>query len=158
MSVALPHPRIYGFALTTKLDVVGILAFHRADFQNVLSSHLEAAVTTSHFSKRLASYDTPPPSDPAGPEEIRLHFEDGSSATCDVLVGADGIKSPTRRCLLTQAASDIAKSNRGSAEQLLSKIDPVWSGSITYRGVIPSESLEEINPEHKCLKECQLVS
>lgn len=131
---------------------------HRADFQKALASHLDTTKTRSYFAKRLAYYETPGSSDWGGREQIELHFEDGSSATCDVLIGADGIKSPTRRCLLKNIANNVAEPDPHRLREIPSSIDPVWSGSIAYRAVVPSKRLEMINPDHKVLKEGQLVS
>lgn len=61
---------------------------------------------------------------------------------CDVLLGCDGIKSVIR----AQMLRDRAKENNDGS--LLDLIDPVWSGTIAYRGLIPAERLNE---EHRAL-------
>ncbi|KZT56920.1 FAD/NAD(P)-binding domain-containing protein [Calocera cornea HHB12733] len=53
-----------------------------------------------------------------------LTFTDGTVAEADVLVGADGIKSVTRRVMYGDKAESI---------------EPKWSGCIAYRGLIPME-------------------
>ncbi|KAI5118815.1 hypothetical protein M0805_000203 [Coniferiporia weirii] len=129
---------------------MGNLSFHRADFLLCLSKQLDEKTTTSHFSKRLVSYSYSTPTSP-----ITLLFKDGSTATCDVLIGADGIHSATRHTLLELAARD-AEAN-GSAEGaaaaavLREVMDPVWSGSVAYRAVVPREKLEKINPNHRAM-------
>ncbi|KAG6836352.1 hypothetical protein H0H93_008908 [Arthromyces matolae] len=58
-----------------------LLFFHRADFQAVLIKHLHPSCRV-RYGKRLETYKRMKPSD-----EIELVFEDGSKATCDLLVG-----------------------------------------------------------------------
>ena len=72
---------------------------------------------------------------------MRLDFEDGSSATCDILIGFDGIKSVVRKLFL-------------KSEGLLKSpsFEPVWSGTYAYRGVVPFEELSEILPGHNAIK------
>ena len=55
-------------------------------------------------------------------DQVRLHLEDGRSATGDVLVGADGVHSRVRQALF-------------GADQ------PKFTGIIAWRGVIPMEKL-----------------
>ncbi|KAI5117035.1 hypothetical protein M0805_002251 [Coniferiporia weirii] len=135
----------------------GGLFLHRAEFLDVLAKNLDTEITSAHFSKRLAFYSLPPLSAPASP--ITLNFKDGTTATCDVLIGADGIHSATRHTLLKLAAKDIeagaeaANSVDGKkmAETLRAMVDSVWSGCITYRAIVPREKLEKINPTHRAL-------
>ena len=111
---------------------------HRAQFQMLLAKHVRDA-STLHFSKRLASYE-----EPASPDEpIVLKFRDGSEATCDLLVGSDGIRSAVRRTMYTALAAEEKDETR--AAELLKIIDPVWSGIIVYRGLVPIESIAEEN-------------
>ncbi|KAI5119670.1 hypothetical protein M0805_007760 [Coniferiporia weirii] len=131
--------------------------FHRAEFLDVLVRNLDTEITSTHFSKRLVSYSLPPASVPSSP--ITLNFEDGNTATCDVLIGADGIHSATRHTLLELAAKDAeaeaeaANSVDGKkmAETLRAMVDPVWSGCVTYRAIVPREKLEKVNPSHRAL-------
>ncbi|KAI0772515.1 hypothetical protein BD413DRAFT_474099 [Trametes elegans] len=106
--------------------------FHRSELQKVFLEHIRAK-DRLHLSKRFVSY-----TQPVGPEgQVQVHFADGTSVTCDVLVGGDGIKSRVRSALYTQL-SDAAQA-RGryeQAEELRSCIAPVFSGLVVYRGVI----------------------
>lgn len=135
----------------------GLLRFHRAVFQRCLADQLDPEIVTSHFSKRLVSYRSSSPGSP-----VTLQFADGSKATCDVLVGADGIHSATRHTMLERAALDaVAEGGVQSlkrAAQLRMSIDPVWSGSIAYRALVPFERLIAINPDHGALSTLQSVS
>lgn len=55
---------------------------------------------------------------------VLLHFDGGEPRTADVVVGADGIRSAVRGCLVRDA--------------------PVWSGQTVYRGLVPGEALPEL--------------
>lgn len=123
-----------------------MLPLHRAAFQKAIISHLPATCTT-HFGKRLVSYDDPA----SGP--ITLHFKDGTTAECDVLVGADGIKSAVRHTLF----SNLAKEGKISEEEA-TRTNPIWSGTVAYRALIPKEVLEAKAPGHRALTEDMLVS
>lgn len=133
--------------------LVGALAYHRAEFLDVIASKLDPSITTPHFSKRLVTYSQ---ETPVGP--ITLNFKDGTTATCDVLIGADGIHSATRHCLLKAEAEAIEKNDPERAKVLLDMMEPMWSGTTTYRALITTEKLREVNPEHSSLKAAQLVS
>lgn len=49
---------------------------------------------------------------------------------CDVLVGADGIKSSIRAQMYTEAAAER------SEPALLRHIQPSWTGAIAYRALV----------------------
>lgn len=91
--------------------------------------------------KRLVSYIDP--EDVSLP--IRLVFEDGKEATCDVLVGADGVKSAVRARMLNELAGRM--DDEAQAEKLRECIPPRFSGAMTFRAIIPREKLTEISPE-----------
>ena len=140
--------------------LAGLFRFHRAVFQRCLADQLDKDVTSTHFSKRLISYTLPSPSS-SSDSPITLNFADGSKATCDVLVGADGIHSATRRTLFELAAQEAAEGatveGLKKAAQLRTLIEPSWSGAICYRALIPFERLEAINPDHSVLATFQNV-
>ena len=66
--------------------------------------------------------------------QIRLLFDDDSTAICDVLVGCDGIKSLVRAQMLRQMAEN-------GRPELLDLIDPIFSGTVAYRGLISLENV-----------------
>ncbi|TFK44427.1 FAD/NAD-P-binding domain-containing protein [Crucibulum laeve] len=104
----------------------GCIRFHRAAFLDVFVDHLPPGV--AHFGKRVVSYSE---SATVGGGPIIVHFADNTTATCDVLVGCDGIKSTVRAQLFR------TKAQKEQLPELLRYIDPVWSGTIAYRGLIP---------------------
>ncbi|EGO01403.1 hypothetical protein SERLA73DRAFT_50608, partial [Serpula lacrymans var. lacrymans S7.3] len=122
-----------------------LIRFHRAHFHGVLLKHLPSTCRT-HCSKRLKTYKQPD----IGP--IQLYFQDGSTASCDVLIGADGVKSVVRTCMLQEQADEAAR--RGDLEMsqsILSCIEPVWSGFVAYRTLISSDKLRKQAPNHRAL-------
>lgn len=118
----------------------GCIRFHRAHFLDAFVDNLPNGV--AHFGKRLTSYTQ---SNPTGP--IMLQFADNTAATCDILVGCDGIKSLIRAEMLT------AKAKQDRRPDLLDYIEPIWSGTIAYRGLIPIEDLSrgEDKPPHRAI-------
>ncbi|TFK35822.1 FAD/NAD(P)-binding domain-containing protein [Crucibulum laeve] len=83
-----------------------------------------------HLSTRLTSYKETQ-------EYVHLEFQNGINTTCDILVGADGIKSSVRKFFF--------QDNLSSQVALA---DPIWSGTAVYRGLIPSELLAKERPNH----------
>lgn len=83
--------------------------------------------------------------------EIGLAFADGTSAVCDLLVGCDGIKSVVRTEMLRAKAVKDAQSTA-------SLQGPRWTGSIAYRGLIPSTDLPSANgTRHSTLRNPMMV-
>ncbi|KAG1886734.1 hypothetical protein F4604DRAFT_1284843 [Suillus subluteus] len=120
------------------------MRFHRADFHGVLLSHLPPSCTT-HNTKRLKAY-IQPFRHRSRNSSITLIFTDGSTATCDVLIGADGIKSAVRSCMMRELAECMDPDGKQS---VLSCINPVWSGVTAYRTLIPAEKLRARCPDHR---------
>jgi salicylate hydroxylase len=129
-----------------------LMLFHRADFQQVLLRRLSSAHKT-HCGKRLQAYNQQPN------QPIQLLFEDGSTATCDVLIGADGLKSAVRKVLMTEKAQ-IAQmeGRRAEAADYLASIEPRWSGTISYRALISTEELRSRCPNHRVFTQPMQVS
>lgn len=63
--------------------------------------------------------------------EVLVSFQDGSQAAADVVIGADGIHSAVRACY--------------------HRDQPVFSGTIAYRGLIPLERLPSLDREREQL-------
>lgn len=98
------------------------VALHRADLQNILLHALPQQFV--HLGKNFLSYQREP-------ELMRADFTDGSSITCQVLIGADGIHSRTR----AQALKDGPPVYRGYT---------VWRGitASTPASLLPSTAIE----------------
>ncbi|KAK1230959.1 hypothetical protein PQX77_005933 [Marasmius sp. AFHP31] len=111
--------------------------FHRSDFQQKLLEHIPPHYRIQ-YAKRLKFFSR------SRHGELDLHFEDGSYDTCDLLVGADGIGSPTRACVLREKVAEAQRHGRprGEIDALLDCIRPQFSGYIAYRSVIPTQRLQ----------------
>jgi salicylate hydroxylase len=125
------------------LNAEGNFFFHRARFLSALEQDLPR--DRIHFGKRLTSYEE-------ADDKVILHFKDGSTATCDVLVAADGIKSTVRSQMLQTAAKE---KNMPELENL---IQPRWSGTVAYRSLLDAEDVKEKCPDHPVLRTAQMVS
>ncbi|EIW74563.1 FAD/NAD(P)-binding domain-containing protein [Coniophora puteana RWD-64-598 SS2] len=138
----------YIFHLKTRGHV---LLLHRADFHGVLLDNLGANVKT-YTSKRLATYEQP--NDRTSP--ISLTFADGTTETCDLLVGADGIKSVVRTKLMKELAQEQAENpaeGSPSPELYLSCVEPAYSGMNSHRSLVPADKLAAVASGHRSLTE-----
>ncbi|TFY79683.1 hypothetical protein EWM64_g4332 [Hericium alpestre] len=123
----------------------GLLTLHRAEFHQLLLNRLSPRCQT-FTGKRLRHYIQPIPSG----APIQLVFQDGSTASCDLLVGADGLRSVVRTLMLRgQAKLADARSARAEAVRLRDCIQPRWTGVLVYRVLIPAERLRLIAPDHR---------
>lgn len=78
-----------------------------------------------------------------------MNFKDGSTATCDILVGADGLKSATRKAMFEKLAD--AEPVVEKANALRELIEPKWAGQYIYKNLISKEKLAAICPDHPAL-------
>lgn len=100
----------------------------------------------ANLRKRLSDYSR------LSSGEYQLQFADGSTATCDVLLGCDGVRSVVRRRMF----EDEAKARGQPA--LLKHIEPFFSGTVAYRVLVPVERLLEVNGKlHPTMKESMMV-
>jgi salicylate hydroxylase len=119
------------------------MGVHRAEFHEVLLNRLPSRCKTS-TSKRLERYVQRPGA------PIILHFQDGSTATCDILIGADGLKSVVRKTMYQEAATSAESEHRNAdAAELRDLSMPRFSGVFSYRTLIPAERLSSISPQHR---------
>jgi len=128
----------------------GALRIHRADLQRSLLQHLPLAgsgipinsTCTLHLSHRLTDYEFSVASPNFSSGSLKLYFTDKANKTCDILVGADGIKSTVRRLFLTRLPDP---------EKYEEYLDPTWTGSLVYRGLVDAEELRKVHPDHRAL-------
>ncbi|KAH7928888.1 FAD/NAD(P)-binding domain-containing protein [Leucogyrophana mollusca] len=123
-------------------------SMHRRDMMDMLENHLPSTCTV-HFLKRLTTYTQ---QDSGG---VNLCFSDGTTATADVLVGADGIRSPTRKVMFEDLASrDPAAID---IERLPDYVDPSWTGCLIYRSLVTTEKLKGVAPNHPAATEMMMA-
>ena len=96
---------------------------HRADFHQILVDKArELRPDVIRLNKRVRGYVE-------NEDSVELHFEDGTSASGDLLVGSDGLKSAVRA-------------------QMLGAAPAVYTGDGAWRIVVPIENLpKDILPQ-----------
>src|SRR5271170_1103127 len=95
--------------------------FHRAELLQVLyDAARKNPKIQMHVNKRLAKVER------VSTKEMKLEFQDGTTTTTNLVIGADGIHSVVRGHYL--------------------KDDPIFSGLVAYRGLIPMEKVREFWP------------
>lgn len=115
-----------GEAFASQKTQGGMRSVHRAQFLDELVKGVPAE--RAHFNKRLQSTEE---KEGGG---VLLHFKDGTTATADAVVGADGIHSTIREYLLGER--DMAAHS-------------VFAGSVAYRGLIPMDkAVEKLGAEY----------
>jgi 6-hydroxynicotinate 3-monooxygenase len=92
------------------------LIMHRGDFQSRLAAELPADIVL--YDKRLVGIE------PAG-ALVRLSFADGTSATADIAIGADGVNSRVR-------------------ELIVGVEPPTYSGHVAYRAIFPTRLVGDL--------------
>ncbi len=95
------------------------LDFFRPDLHRLLADAVPPGVL--RLGTRVASVEQ-------HGERAALVLDDGSRVHADVVVAADGIRSPLR-------------------QQLVGADDPVFSGTVVYRGFVPRDQVVDLHPE-----------
>ncbi|KAL1713889.1 hypothetical protein EV715DRAFT_276969 [Schizophyllum commune] len=139
------------------------LRVHRADFQTVLVARLKklgrdnvvCSKRLSSYSDASSSFDAPSPIFSSSSSSYIASY--GTVATCDVLIGADGLKSRVRVGMMERLVSEATRQAagpagaEGEAEALAAAAQPAWSGFVAYRVLISADKLRERAPEHSLL-------
>ncbi|KAF4593195.1 hypothetical protein EYR38_008907 [Pleurotus pulmonarius] len=81
--------------------------------------------------------------------QVSVVFSDGTRDTADILVGADGVHSTTRKCFFADLAN--RQTDPVKAEAYLRLVLPKWSGTYAYRCNVPAEALQAKFPGHRAL-------
>lgn len=108
-----------GELLAAPKNETGQATVHRAKFLDEFVKLVPPEIC--HFGKRLTALEE------LDNGKIKLHFKDDTTAEADCVIGADGVHSVIRRHLL---GDDPA-------------VEPVFTGSVAYRGLIPMEKAVE---------------
>ncbi len=88
--------------------------------------------------------------------QVSVVFSDGTRDTADILIGADGVHSTTRRCFFADLAN--RQTDPVKAEAYLQLVLPKWSGTYAYRCNVPAEALQAKFPGHRALTNPYIVS
>ena len=107
-----------GELIHAQMNSTGQQSVHRAHFLDELVKSVPSH--RAHFNKRIENLEDKQ----GGP--VNMHFKDGTTATADVVIGADGIHSVVRAHLLGKEAAK-----------------PVYAGSVVYRAQVPMEKAVE---------------
>ncbi|KAH7924187.1 FAD/NAD(P)-binding domain-containing protein [Leucogyrophana mollusca] len=121
------------------LTLFGPLTLHRRDLINVLLQHLPASCNI-HTSKKLLSYFQDDATN-----SLVMNFADGTSAKTDVLIGADGVRSATRKTMFQEMANN--SSDTAYKKWIAQYMDPIWTGILAYRCLISTEKLHKTFPD-----------
>ena len=107
-----------GELIHPQINATGQQSVHRAHFLDELVKSVPKE--RAHFNKRVNSLEDRQD----GP--VVIHFKDGTMATADAVIGADGVHSVVREHLLGKEAAK-----------------PVYAGSVAYRALVPMEKAVE---------------
>ncbi|KAH0831257.1 hypothetical protein J3R83DRAFT_13890 [Lanmaoa asiatica] len=137
-----------GYPWFQTVSLYGPSSMHRQQMVAILERHLPASCRV-HSGKRLVDYMEPEQQDAHSTSPIRLDFADGTIATTDVLIGADGIRSVVRKTMFESASEDDSRDKT----DLKQYIDATFTGKSVYRCLVSAETLKKENPENLSLKE-----
>lgn len=104
-----------GELIAAPKNETGQSTVHRAKFLDEFISLVPKEL--AHFGKRVDQVED------NGAEGVKVHFKDGTTATADCIIGADGVHSAIRKHLLGENHPAV---------------NTVFTGSVAYRGTIPS--------------------
>ena len=109
-------------ALPTLADVEPLQMVGRGDLHRVLHDRAAAVGVPFAYGKRLIGVEE-------GPSGVTARFADGSTATADVLIGADGVRSTVRKLIDPNAP------------------DAGYTGLLSFQGYVEPSSAPELDLE-----------
>ena len=113
-----------GETIHEQKNATGMQSLHRAHFLEELVKAVPQQ--RAHFNKRLDTIEDKPG------KKVILYFRDGTAASTDAVVGADGIHSHVRQYLIGKEAAQ-----------------PVYTGCVAYRGLVPMDAaIEKMGAEY----------
>lgn len=96
------------------------LQMHRADLHALLQRALRELLPSAvQLDRRLTGIDE-------SPDEVSLRFDDGSDWYGDLVVGADGLRSPVREIHFGESS-------------------PEFTGYVAWRGLVPGDKLADLD-------------
>ncbi|KAL2758484.1 hypothetical protein ACRALDRAFT_1075062 [Sodiomyces alcalophilus JCM 7366] len=110
----------------------------RSAMSSILAGKLDPSRCRLHLQRRFTHYEEA--TAPNGRTTTVLHFEDGTKAECDLLVGADGVFSRVRRVLF-EGQPEFAQHH--------------FSGQIAYRMSCSADAIQRLRakkPDHAALR------
>ncbi|KAF8580781.1 FAD/NAD(P)-binding domain-containing protein [Ramaria rubella] len=133
------------------------LGLHRSQFIDLLVELLsETKRVNIHFGKRCISFKqrltSATKDDNLNKDPVTIQFLDGSSATCDVLVGCDGIKSAVRGELVYGSTTGVTNGGTpGTVGDLKRFVGTSFCGTVAYRTLVKPEELRAVAGEHSAI-------
>ena len=144
--------------MTILVPLPANFGFHRAQFINLLVELLSQTNRANiHFRKRCVSFIDRSPEevdDGTVRDLVTMHFNDGSSSACDVLVGCDGIKSAIRGQLMRD---DQAENNEAYSNNPIIHPGTRFSGTVAYRALVKPDDLRAVAGEHSAITVRKMV-
>lgn len=123
---------------------------HRAQLLDIMVQKIPQRI--AQFGKRLVKFEV----SSLERDATTLYFTDGTTATCDVLVGADGVKSAVRAQLYAEeegfdaSPSEYLRPLSQSSANLVHS-SPVYTGTTAARGLLPMELVKSILGEEEAI-------
>lgn len=143
--------RVLLSSFTFAVDLTGL---HRGEFLQMFASRIKSTRCQTHFFKKFRSYET------LEDGQVAIQFADGTETKCDILIGADGVRSTVRQAMYTKFEQRALAQGQSAEESKKFRfyIPPKWSGELLYRCLVTKEDLQKTHPDHISLKTQLYVS
>ncbi|KAF2104630.1 FAD/NAD(P)-binding domain-containing protein [Rhizodiscina lignyota] len=110
-----------------KLDARARSCVHRAQLLDEMVKLIP--MENVSFQKTFVDFEIVTPEERGEGGAVKLSFADGTTATADVVIGCDGIKSAVRKAVM-----------RGTGRE----VEPVYTGDFAYRCLVPTEEAKRV--------------